>query len=160
MSPHKPHMLRTCLPKRQQHGLYWHQLNSSFPTPISALSTLPRLWRSQKQPGKVKRRRTGQWGWKRIQPTFIHLPLLKPKLGGQSFPVSVKFGFNYYSRLGTFNYWTVTILKRPEFVWPHHVACRISVPQPGTELRPWQWKLSILTTGPFREFPRNFIMGG
>ena len=86
-------LLGTCLTKRQQHGLWRHQPNTSFPAPICALSTLSRRWRSQKQPGKVKRRRTEQWGWKRIQPTLIHLPLLKSQLGGQSFPFSVKFGF-------------------------------------------------------------------
>ena len=31
--------------------------------------------------------------------------------------------------------------------WPHHVACEISVPQPGTEPGPWQGKRQVLTTG-------------
>ena len=33
--------------------------------------------------------------------------------------------------------------------WPHHVACKILVPQP--QIRPseiWQWKLRVLTTRP------------
>ena len=34
------------------------------------------------------------------------------------------------------------------FFWPHRVACRISVPQPGIEPRPRQWKPRILTTRP------------
>ena len=31
---------------------------------------------------------------------------------------------------------------------PQYMACGISVPRPGIELRPWQWKCWILTTGP------------
>ena len=29
----------------------------------------------------------------------------------------------------------------------HHAACRILVPQPGIELKPWQWKHWVLTPG-------------
>ena len=32
--------------------------------------------------------------------------------------------------------------------WPHCIACGISVPRPGIESRPPQWKLRILTTRP------------
>ena len=35
--------------------------------------------------------------------------------------------------------------------WPWCSACRILVPWPGIELRPWQWKLRVLITG----FPGN-----
>ena len=35
--------------------------------------------------------------------------------------------------------------------WPWCSACGILVPWPGIELRPWQWKLRVLTTG----FPGN-----
>ena len=31
---------------------------------------------------------------------------------------------------------------------PHHTVCRISVPQPRTEPRSWQWTLQVLTTRP------------
>ena len=32
--------------------------------------------------------------------------------------------------------------------WPHRTACGISVPRPGVEPRPRQWKHQVLTTGP------------
>ena len=34
------------------------------------------------------------------------------------------------------------------FFWLHYVACRISVPTPGIEPRPHQWKPGVLTTRP------------
>ena len=36
----------------------------------------------------------------------------------------------------------------PIVFWPHRVTCGISVPQPGIELGPRQWKPRILTTRP------------
>ena len=38
-------------------------------------------------------------------------------------------------------------------IWPHHVACRILVPQPGTEPRPWQWMCLSPNHWTTREFP-------
>ena len=34
------------------------------------------------------------------------------------------------------------------FFWPCYMVCRILVPWPGIEPRPWQWKRQVLTTGP------------
>ena len=33
------------------------------------------------------------------------------------------------------------------FLWPYCMACRVLVPWPGIEPRPWQWKHQVLTTG-------------
>ena len=45
------------------------------------------------------------------------------------------------------------------FFWLcNHTTCRISVPQPGTESRPWQWKLKILTTTTLGNSPLNLSM--
>ena len=33
------------------------------------------------------------------------------------------------------------------FLWPCHLACRILVPWPGTELGPQKWKCQVLTNG-------------
>ena len=37
--------------------------------------------------------------------------------------------------------------------WPHHAACRILAPQPGTEPRPWQWMCLSPNHWTTREFP-------
>ena len=37
----------------------------------------------------------------------------------------------------------------PSFIfWSHCVACRMSVPQPGIDPGPWQWKFLVLTVRP------------
>lgn len=41
-----------------------------------------------------------------------------------------------------------------EGFWPHRPACG-TVPQPGVEPGPWQWKRQILTSRPPRTSPRN-----
>ena len=33
------------------------------------------------------------------------------------------------------------------FFWPQRAVCRILIPWPGIEPRPWHWKLRFLTTG-------------
>ena len=44
------------------------------------------------------------------------------------------------------------------FFWLcNHTTCRISVPQPGTESRPWQWKLRILTATTPGNSPLDFV---
>ena len=39
------------------------------------------------------------------------------------------------------------------FLWPHHTACGILVPDQGLNLSPQQWKCCVLTTRP----PRNSL---
>ena len=43
---------------------------------------------------------------------------------------------------------TGTLVSLFLFFWPCWATCRILVPQPSIEPRPWQWKSGILTTRP------------
>jgi len=74
-------------------------------------------------------------------------------------PITGDFNFLKIEMCLTHNIILVSGVQHPSpqililFFFLQHVACGISVPHPGTEPGPWQWKPRILTSKP----PRNSL---
>ena len=52
--------------------------------------------------------------------------------------VCLTFFFLLLSSIPLCEYAIIYLSSHPPFFWPYHEACRIIVPQPETELEPWQ----------------------